>query len=147
MKGLNSVQLSDCNWTRTQNHLVCKRTLNHLAKLAKWLSCVLSTYLYGAFNSMLLSCHERVPEWRLSHTLFKFSKKVMTPFQLKSFSYFFVLFCLINCSIIMRSNCKLTLKSTVAVNKILETGDFNSSFPGIPWYLKSPLCIELEIYF
>ena len=25
----------DCNWTRTQNHLVLKRTLNHLAKLAK----------------------------------------------------------------------------------------------------------------
>ena len=25
--------LSDCNWTRTQNHLVRKRTLNHLAKL------------------------------------------------------------------------------------------------------------------
>ena len=35
--------LSDCNWTRIQNHLVHKRTLNHLAKLvffflAKWLS-------------------------------------------------------------------------------------------------------------
>ena len=28
-------QLSDCNWTRTQNHLVLKRTLSHLAKLAK----------------------------------------------------------------------------------------------------------------
>ena len=41
-------RLSDCNWTRTQNHLVRKRTLNHLVKLAKWLSCVLSTYLYGA---------------------------------------------------------------------------------------------------
>ena len=27
---------------------VCKRTLNHLAKLAKWLSCVVSTYLYRA---------------------------------------------------------------------------------------------------
>ena len=26
---------SDCNWTRTQNHLVPKRTLNHLAKLVK----------------------------------------------------------------------------------------------------------------
>ena len=26
--------LSDCNWTRTHNHLVHKRTLNHLAKLA-----------------------------------------------------------------------------------------------------------------
>ena len=33
--------LSDCNWTRTQNHLVHKPTLNHLAKfnhLPKWLS-------------------------------------------------------------------------------------------------------------
>ena len=28
-----SKETSDCNWTRTQNHLVCKRTLNHLAKL------------------------------------------------------------------------------------------------------------------
>ena len=35
--------LSDCNSTRTQNHLVCKRTLNHLAKLAKWLSVRLRT--------------------------------------------------------------------------------------------------------
>ena len=33
--------LSDCNWTRTQQHLVRKLTLSHLAKqacLAKWLS-------------------------------------------------------------------------------------------------------------
>ena len=51
---------SDCNWTRTQNHLVLKRTLNHLAKLAKWSSCVLSTYLYGAFDCIFLSCHVRV---------------------------------------------------------------------------------------
>ena len=28
------VDLSDCNGTRTHNHLVYKRTLNHLAKLA-----------------------------------------------------------------------------------------------------------------
>ena len=28
-------RVSDCNWTRTHNHLVHKRTLNHLAKLAK----------------------------------------------------------------------------------------------------------------
>ena len=27
--------ISDCNWTRTQNQLVLKRTLNHLAKLAQ----------------------------------------------------------------------------------------------------------------
>ena len=29
-------ELSDCNWTGTQNHLVHKRTLNHLAKLANY---------------------------------------------------------------------------------------------------------------
>ena len=46
-----------------QNHLVLKRTLNHLAKLTKRLSCVLSTYLYGAFNCMFLSCHICVSEW------------------------------------------------------------------------------------
>ena len=33
--------LSDSNGIRTHNHLVCKRTLNHLASLAKWLSVCL----------------------------------------------------------------------------------------------------------
>ena len=47
--------LSDCNRTRTHNHLVCKWTLNHLAKAAKWLSCVVSTCLYDAFDCMFLS--------------------------------------------------------------------------------------------
>ena len=58
---------SDCNWTRTQKHLVLKRTLNHLAKMAKWLSCVLSTFLYSAFDCIFFSCHVRVSEW--IHTL------------------------------------------------------------------------------
>ena len=31
---------------------VCKRTLNHLAKLAKWLSFVVSTYLYRADKTL-----------------------------------------------------------------------------------------------
>ena len=57
-----------CNWAQTQNHLVLKQTLNHLAKLAKWLSCVLSIYLYGAFDCMFLSCHVRISEW--IHTIF-----------------------------------------------------------------------------
>ena len=48
--------LSDCNWTRTHNHLVRKRTLNHLAKLIKWLSCVVSTYLYGIYIYELSGC-------------------------------------------------------------------------------------------
>ena len=29
------IETDDCNWTRAQNHLVLKRTLNHLAKPAK----------------------------------------------------------------------------------------------------------------
>ena len=37
--GSNSIQ--------THNHLVCKRTINHFAKMAKWLTWVVSTYLYG----------------------------------------------------------------------------------------------------
>ena len=46
--------LSDSNGIRTHNHLVRKQTLNHLAKLTKWLSCIASTYLYGAFDYMLV---------------------------------------------------------------------------------------------
>ena len=34
-----SCVLSDCNWTQTQNHLVRKRTLNHLAKLVHIFLC------------------------------------------------------------------------------------------------------------
>ena len=45
----NIWSLTDSNRIRTNNHLVRKRTLNHLAKLSKWLSCVVSTYLYHAF--------------------------------------------------------------------------------------------------
>ena len=59
---------SDCNWTRTQNHLVLKGTLNHLVGLPKWLSCVLSTLLYGGFDCLFLSCHIPVSEW--IHTLY-----------------------------------------------------------------------------
>ena len=49
----------DCNGTRTHNQLSCKRTFNHFAKLAKWLSCFVSTYLYGAFNCLygVSVCH------------------------------------------------------------------------------------------
>ena len=59
---------SNCNGTRTYNHLVRKRTLNHLAKMVKLLSYVVSAYLYGAFDCMLLSCHVRISEW--THTLY-----------------------------------------------------------------------------
>ena len=60
-------RLTDCNGTRTHNHLVRKRTLNHSAKLAKWLISVVSSYRYGAFYCMFFSCHVRVWEW--IHTL------------------------------------------------------------------------------
>ena len=59
--------LSDSNVIWTPNHLVCKQALNHLAKLAKWLSCVVITHLSGAFDCVWLSCYVRVSEW--IHTL------------------------------------------------------------------------------
>ena len=54
--------VSNCNWTQTHNHLVRKGTLNHLAERPKWLSYVLSIYLYVAFACMFLSCHVRIQE-------------------------------------------------------------------------------------
>ena len=56
----NIWSLSDSNGTRTYNNLVCKRTLNHLAELAKWLDCIVSTYLCGAFDCLLLSCQATI---------------------------------------------------------------------------------------
>ena len=55
--------LSDSKEVRTYQDIVRNCTLNHLAKLAKWMSCVVSTYLYSAFDCMLLLCHVRVWEW------------------------------------------------------------------------------------
>ena len=40
--------LSNCNWTRTQNHLVRKRTLNNLAKLTNY-----SLWPTGQFGEMV----------------------------------------------------------------------------------------------
>ena len=41
--------INKCNGLRTHNHLVHKRTLNHLAKLAIWLkSCVFINELSGS---------------------------------------------------------------------------------------------------
>ena len=61
--------LNNFNWTRNQNHLVRKRTLNDLTKETKWLSCVLSTYLYGAFDCIFLLCRVRVLEWMSRNSL------------------------------------------------------------------------------
>ena len=55
--------MSNSHEIQTDNHLVCKQTLNRLAKLAKWLSCFVSTYLYSAFDCMLLLCHVCISEW------------------------------------------------------------------------------------
>ena len=56
------------NETSTQTHLICKRTLNHLAKLAKWLRNVVTTYVYSVFDCILFSSHVRVLE--STHTLY-----------------------------------------------------------------------------
>ena len=56
-------RISDSNGIWTHNHLVHKWTLNHKAKLAKWLSCAVSTYLHNASDCMLSSYHIQVSEW------------------------------------------------------------------------------------
>ena len=58
-----NIRFSNCNGTQTHNHLVRKRTLNHLVKLAKWLSCAVSTCLFGAIDFVFLSYHTRILEW------------------------------------------------------------------------------------
>ena len=65
-------RLSDSNGIGIHNYLVRKQKLNHLAKLAKWLRCVVRTYLHGVFECMLLSCHEQDSEW--IHTLYSLSE-------------------------------------------------------------------------
>ena len=40
-------KLISLNQFKIHNNFNCKRTLNHLEKLAKWVSCVLRTYLHG----------------------------------------------------------------------------------------------------
>ena len=59
----NIWSLSDSNEIQNYNHINHKQPLNHLAKLAKSLTCVVSTYLFGAFDCMLLSYHVHVSEW------------------------------------------------------------------------------------
>ena len=49
---------SDSNEIRTHNHLVRKRTLDHLAQLEKWLSCV----VYSQLNHLA-----SLLKWLLSH--------------------------------------------------------------------------------
>ena len=49
ISNLEAITIRDCNRTRSHNNLVRKRTPNHLTKLAKWLSCIMNTYLYRAF--------------------------------------------------------------------------------------------------
>ena len=56
--------ICDSSGIQTHNHLVRKRTLNHFAKLAKWLTCVVSTYLYGIhLNFRYRACFEEGVPW------------------------------------------------------------------------------------
>ena len=60
--------LSDCNEIRTHNQLIRRPILSSLAKIAKWLSCVVSYYLYDALDWMFLSRHACISEW--IHSIF-----------------------------------------------------------------------------
>ena len=54
----------DSNSIQTHNELVRKRTLYHFTKLAKWLTCVVSTYLYSIhLNFRYRACFEEGVSW------------------------------------------------------------------------------------
>ena len=59
----NIGSLSNCSSIRTHNHLIRKRTLNQLAKHIKWLSWVVSAYLYGGIDCICSSWYVRVSQW------------------------------------------------------------------------------------
>ena len=65
----------------THNHLVQKNALNHLPKATKWVSWIVSRYLYGAFDCMSLSCPIRILEG--IHTLY-FPECLALPYPNKS---------------------------------------------------------------
>ena len=69
---LPSLSVSDCNWTRTHNHLIRQQALNHLAKLAslaKWLVlvCELSGCRFESsfshLNFRFHACFEQGVPW------------------------------------------------------------------------------------
>ena len=49
--------LRDCSWIRTQNHLVCKRTLNHLVKLVFIPFLLFLLYFLGDINILVPKFH------------------------------------------------------------------------------------------
>ena len=56
--------ICDSSGIQTHNHLVSKRTLNRFAKLAKWLTCTVSAYLYGIpLNFRYRVCFEEAILW------------------------------------------------------------------------------------
>ena len=60
--------ICDSSGIQAHNHLVHKRTLNHFAKLAKWLTCVVSTYLYRIhLNFRYRACFEEAALWHLGN--------------------------------------------------------------------------------
>ena len=64
---------------QTHNHLICKRTLNHFAKLGKWLSCVVSTYLYGIrLNFRYHACFEEGVSWNSGNYIMYIQSEMCT---------------------------------------------------------------------
>ena len=80
---------SDSNGIRTHSHLVCKRTLNHLASLAKWLNVRLQTKWIW-IRIPLLSLKLEI--WRLlrARSFVIFSQTIECRFTLKLLRYMII---------------------------------------------------------
>ena len=57
---MNDITKFNCGRIRTHGHLICKPTLNNIAKVAKCLNCAVRTYLYSVIDCVYLPCHIHV---------------------------------------------------------------------------------------
>ena len=96
---------SDCNGSRTQNHhLFPKRTLNHLAKLAKWLSCtVYLRQLYIGCECLSVRCisgnsrvwiHSEMRTWHDKRHTVELTVQISTHNTAQSFGLLAVWMCI-----------------------------------------------------
>ena len=79
--------LSDCNWSRTQNDLVRKRTLNHLVKLisfAKWLRVRLRTNWFWVRVQLRLSVRFRTKLFWVRITLLSLKLQILRLLRARS---------------------------------------------------------------
>ena len=110
---------SDCNWTRTQNHLFRKRTLNHSGNYRVWIHSEMRTWHdknIESANILLQILLKMGKKWRrfwVQHILW--SSKILFVFESRlKFFFQMVIFAMLfrHCPTLWKSTFNSTLKYT-----------------------------------